>query len=182
MKRSFVVIIVFLCLILFKSYGQNDNIVKISSDINTVFKGEGFSFNSIGYERFLNNKNSIGFWFGGDLKTSKLEFGNDITTSSLVNCTFAFDYSHFLYKHNNNGIFISPSIFYKNTFSNIDDNRQNGYGLSANIGYRHTFNKVTIDCVLFSTFEYLKQKNNVYTYRSKEIKPIDIKISIGYGF
>jgi hypothetical protein len=43
------------------------NVIKINSEINTLFEGKGFIFNGIGYERFLNNKNSVGFWLGGKI-------------------------------------------------------------------------------------------------------------------
>jgi hypothetical protein len=120
----------------------------------------------------------------GKLHTSKLELANEITVSSITNYGLILDYYYYLHKYNNNGIYISPSVFYGNTFLNIDDDHLNVYGLNMSIGYRHTFNKIPIDCALFSTFEYLKQKNNIYIYiyQCKEIKPIDIKISVGYGF
>jgi hypothetical protein len=80
------------------------------------------------------------------------------------------------------GFIFTPAIFHKKNWQSIDDDRQTSYGLNAGIGYRHTFKRIVVDCELFSTFEYLNQKNDIYTYRSKEIKPIDIKISVGYVF
>jgi hypothetical protein len=158
------------------------NVIKINSEINTLFEGKGLIFSKIGYERFLNKKNSVGFWLGGKLHTSKLELDNKITVSSINSYVFVLDYYYYLHKYNNNGIYISPSVFYENTFLNIDDDHLDIYGLGMSIGYRHTFNRIIIDCALFSTFEYSKQKNNIYIYQSKEIKPIDIKISVCYGF
>jgi hypothetical protein len=111
MKDSLVILIAFFS-ISFVAYGQKkNNIVKVNSNINTLFKGDGFTFNSIGYERFINDKNSIGFWFGGNLKTSKLELGNEMTASSITNYTFMLDYYCYLYKHNNSGVYLYSRYF-----------------------------------------------------------------------
>jgi hypothetical protein len=183
MKKNLIILIILFCLTSLNVFGQkNNNAIKVNAEINTLFKGDGFSFSSLGYERFLDNRHSIGFWIGGRLKTSKFELANEVITSSITNYILVLDYYYYLYKQNNSGIYFTPAVFYESTSLITDDDRSRAVGLNLGIGFRQIFDRIIIDCLLLSSLAYQKQKNDIYTYRSKEVKPIDMKISIGYVF
>ena len=176
------VVLAILCFASFDACGQKlGQVFKVDSSINTIFSGNGFAFNTIGYERFWGHRNVIGFSLGGNAKTSRFDLGEEITTSSIVNYILMIDYYYYFHKYENNGFYLAPSIFYENIFAS-DNIYWDGYGVNLGVGYRHTFSRFVLSTTLFSSFEQIKQKNDIYIYRSREIKPIDVKVSIGYGF
>lgn len=183
MKINIFFLIFFLILLCNSVWSQNyQNLIKINSDINSVFKGDGFVFESFGYERFINSRNSIGIWIGGNLKTSKLDINKESKTSSNANIVFTLDYYYYLYKSSNNGFYLSPAIYYMNAYVKNNEEHSHGYGLNIGLGYRYVFNRIALDALIYTTCGYIYTKNDTYIYRSREIEPINIKISAGYVF
>ncbi|MDR1225683.1 MAG: hypothetical protein LBK47_02140 [Prevotellaceae bacterium] len=160
---------------------NNTHIIKANSKINALFKGEGFVFESLGYEYILNMKHSVGFRIGWDFKTSKMEVpevGKAITHRNLL---LALEHYYFPYKNQrNSGMYISPELYYANGMLSVDNEKSHEYGLNLSLGYRCCFNPIVLDCALFSGYGYSYQENNVYAYRSKEIKSLEFKVTIGF--
>jgi hypothetical protein len=158
---------------------------KTDIQINDLFKGNGLVCERVGYEYTLSEKrgNSIGLWIGGHFKTSKLNIGDEGKATTDRKLQFAIDYYHFLLKHpNNNGVYLSPALYYNHGLSTIDSNQEYNIGIDVNLGYRLHFKPIMIDCVLFSGYDYGYQENDTYNYRNRMIKTLNIKIIIGFMF
>jgi len=61
----------------------------------------------------------------------------------------------------------------------VDNERRHGYGFYVNVGYRHYFNRLVLSGALFSGFEYSFERNDLFTFRSREVVPIGVRVTIG---
>jgi hypothetical protein len=70
-KFAFSVLILFLIAEIANAQNERHRL-KVDANINELFKGNGFVFESIGYEYAISRKMSIGGWVGLDATSSKL--------------------------------------------------------------------------------------------------------------
>jgi hypothetical protein len=182
--NKFIIIFFFVCVSTTDSVAQhNMHIIKTDSKINALFKGEGFIFESVGYEYMLNIQHTIGLRIGWDVKTSKIEMNEEGKATTHRDLLFALSHYYFPYKSKYNiGMYVSPELYYVNGMLSVDNEKSQGYGLNLRCGYRLFFNRIVLDCALVSGYEYSYQRNDVYVYKSKEIKPLYIKMSVGFMF
>jgi hypothetical protein len=152
------------------------HIINANVDINALSKGDGFVFESIGYEYLLNTQHSIGLRMGWGFRTSKMEIAEEERATTRRDLLLALNHHYFPFR---NGIFISPELYYTNGMLSVDDERLHGYGFHVSFGYRHYFNLFVLSGALFSGYEYSFQKNDLYTFRSKEIIPIGVRVTVG---
>lgn len=183
--RIYIIVILFLAISV-KSYSQitNYKIIKINSNINSIFKGDGFDFGSIEFEYGINRHHSLGLWVGGNFKSSKLELLDVEQISSINNNSqlkVGTDYYYYVYvNEKGSGVFVSPGLYYIKEINSKEKTK--GYGMKMDLGYRFVINKFAIGVAFDYNYEYLKQTTEDYNYYCKEFKPININLSIGYNF
>ncbi len=82
------------CIYLNTAFGQDStkNAIKFSSDINTLFQGDGMNITKIGYERYLNSHHSISFWTGYEFSSTNLILSNKESVINHQNILTAIEY------------------------------------------------------------------------------------------
>jgi hypothetical protein len=174
--NKFIIIFLLFCATTISVAQDKSHIINANTDINALFKGEGFVFESVGYEYLLNTQHSIGFRMGWGFRTSKMEIVEEERATTRRDLLLALNHHYFPFR---NGIFVSPEVYYTNGMLSVNDERSHGHGLHLSFGYRHYFNSLVLSGALFAGYEYSFQKNDLYTFRSKEIIPIGIRVTVG---
>lgn len=179
--NKFIISCFLLCFTILSTAQNKTHIIKTDCNINELFKGEGFVFESLGYEYSIDFQRSVGFRIGWDVKTSKLKLNEEWKATNYRNIMLALEYHFFPFRKNSNsGVFISPELYYSNGMNSVDNEKLHGYGLNASIGYRQCFKPIILDCALYSGYGYSYQEKSIYKYKGKEIMPLGIKVIIGF--